>query len=97
MTRELIGILCWYPAVVNTTAFVLYGIDKRRAVKDKWRIPEATLLGIAAAGGGVGALLGMRLWHHKTRKTRFRILVPFFTLLWIAGICLFWWWSGFEI
>lgn len=71
---------------INLVALIFYGIDKRRAVRHQWRIPESTLLLLAAVGGGVGALLGMTLWHHKTRKWKFRILVPVFLILWIVGI-----------
>lgn len=69
----LIGI---YLAVVNLVAFVAYGIDKRRARRGDWRIPERTLLALGFVGGGLGAFLGMRVFHHKTRKLRFRLLVP---------------------
>lgn len=77
-----------YFLVINIIAFVLYGVDKRRAIKDKWRIPEATLIGLAALGGGIGAFLGMITWHHKTKKWKFRILVPAFIIVWIAIIAI---------
>ncbi len=75
-----------YFSIINIISFVLYGIDKHRAIKDKWRIPEATLVGVAALGGGPGALLGMLVWHHKTKKWKFRILVPAFIIIWAAII-----------
>ncbi len=75
-----------YFSIINIISFVLYGIDKHRAIKDKWRIPEATLVGVAALGGGPGALLGMLVWHHKTKKWKFRILVPAFIIIWTAII-----------
>ena len=65
-----------YLAFVNVAAFVMYGSDKRRAQRGLWRIAERTLLAIALLGGGLGALLGMLVFHHKTRKVRFRIVVP---------------------
>lgn len=71
---------------INVTAFVLYGADKRKAVRGKWRVPEATLIGVAAVGGALGALGGMLVWHHKTRKWKFRILVPLCLAVWIAAI-----------
>ena len=77
-----------YFLVINMIAFVLYGVDKRRAIKDKWRIPEATLIGLAALGGGIGAFLGMITWHHKTKKWKYRILVPAFIIVWIAIIAI---------
>ena len=55
-----------YLAVINVVTFFMYGIDKWKAKKSKWRIPEATLLGLAVLGGSIGAWLGMKVWHHKT-------------------------------
>ena len=68
-------------AAVNLAAFALYGIDKYKARRGLWRIPESVLLFAAAAGGSAGALLGMRVFHHKTRKPRFYIGVPVMLLL----------------
>lgn len=65
-----------YLAFVNVAAFILYGLDKRRAGRGQWRISERNLLAIALLGGGLGAFLGMLLFHHKTRKLRFRVIVP---------------------
>ena len=62
--------------IINLAVFILYGIDKYKAVHHRWRIPEKVLLGIAICGGSVGAFLGMYLFRHKTKKTRFQILVP---------------------
>ena len=76
----MIGIFV-YLAVINIAAFIMYGIDKKRAAAGRWRISEATLLGIALIGGSVGALVGMRCFRHKTRHWKFRILVPLFLLL----------------
>ena len=70
------GIVIAYLAAVNLLAFSLFGIDKRRARLGRWRVREATLLLAASVGGSVGALLGMRLFRHKTRKRRFTIGVP---------------------
>lgn len=79
-------IIAGYLILVNVIAFIMYGIDKYKAVKGKWRIPEATLICSAVLGGGAGALLGMLAWHHKTKKWKFRILVPLFLILWLVGI-----------
>lgn len=62
--------------LINLYSFGLYGVDKYRAKKDQWRIPEARLLWAAALGGSVGALMGMYLFHHKTRKRAFAWGVP---------------------
>ncbi|MBP3462205.1 MAG: DUF1294 domain-containing protein [Tyzzerella sp.] len=65
-----------YVVVVNATAFLMYGIDKWNAKRERRRIPEKTLLGIAAIGGSIGAYAGMQLFHHKTRKPKFYIGIP---------------------
>ena len=70
-----------YLAAVNLAAFLLYGVDKFRARRGLWRIPESVLRFMAAAGGSGGALLGMRFFHHKTKKPRFYIGVPVMLLL----------------
>ena len=66
-----IWIILIYLAIVNIVTFCLFGIDKRKAKRDKWRIQESTLLWWAAAGGSIGALLGMKAWHHKTLHRKF--------------------------
>ncbi len=65
-----------YLFVVNVIAFILYGIDKRKAMKNKWRIPEATLIGVAVIGGSIGAYIGMQVFRHKTKHKKFTIGVP---------------------
>jgi uncharacterized membrane protein YsdA (DUF1294 family) len=65
-----------YLILINIIAFIMYGADKRKAVKRQWRIPERTLIGVAVLGGGFGALLGMRVFHHKTKHPKFTIGVP---------------------
>ena len=62
--------------ILNLIAFVLMGIDKRRARLGRWRIPEAALMLSAVLGGGIGALAGMYLFRHKTRKTKFTVGIP---------------------
>ena len=62
--------------IVNVLTFLLYGIDKWKAKRSRWRIPESVLLGMAAVGGSVGAWLGMRVWRHKTQHKKFRYGVP---------------------
>ena len=78
--------LAIYYSAMNLIALLFYGVDKKRAIREEWRIPESTLLILAAMGGGLGAILGMRLFHHKTRKWKFRILVPLFFIAHIALI-----------
>ena len=70
------NILVVYLIIINIVAFGMYGIDKQKAIKKQWRIPEAQLLAVAAIGGSAGALLGMQFFHHKTRRLKFRLGVP---------------------
>lgn len=61
---------------VNIITFIVYGIDKYKARKGKWRISEATLILMAVIGGSIGAWIGMKAWHHKTLHKKFRFGVP---------------------
>jgi len=79
----LYGILI-YLAAINIVAFFLYGIDKWKAQRNKWRVTEARLLWIAVAGGSIGALLGMKVWHHKTQHAKFRFGLPAILFLHLA-------------
>ena len=74
----------YYLLVVNTLTFLLYGIDKYKATKARWRISEATLLMMAVIGGSIGAWAGMRLWHHKTMHKKFKYGIPLIILLQVA-------------
>lgn len=66
----------YYLLIVNLVTWILYGIDKRKAIKGAWRIPEKTLILSAVIGGSVGALAGMMMFRHKTRKAKFMVGVP---------------------
>lgn len=74
-----------YLLLINAVGYLIMLIDKRKAKKGAWRIPEATLIGVAAIGGSLGSLLGMYHFRHKTRHKKFTIGVP---LLLIAHIAL---------
>ena len=63
-------------AAWNLIVFCVYGLDKYKAKKDKWRIPEKTLLLLAFFFGGLGAFLGMRVFHHKTKHLSFTVGMP---------------------
>ena len=76
-------IIC-YLLAVNIVTFLLYGIDKYKAKKGKWRISETTLLLMAAIGGSIGAWVGMRLWHHKTMHKKFKYGIPVIIILQVA-------------
>ena len=78
--------MVWYLVGINVFAFFIYGIDKYLAVKNKYRISEYSLFILSIFGGSIGSLLGMRVFHHKTRKVFFWI-VNFLTLIiWILII-----------
>ena len=74
----------YYLFAINIVSFFLYGIDKYKAKKGQWRIPEATLLMIAVIGGSIGAWVGMRLWHHKTMHKKFKYGIPLIIIMQIA-------------
>ena len=65
-----------YLFIINALAFVLMLVDKFKAKRNLWRIPEATLLGVAALGGSIGALTGMYTVRHKTRHPKFTVGIP---------------------
>ena len=73
-----------YLLAVNIATFLLYGIDKYKAKKGRWRISEATLLLMAVIGGSIGAWAGMRLWHHKTMHKKFKYGIPLIIIMQIA-------------
>ena len=73
-------------AFMNLISFSFYVSDKNKAKKGKWRIPEATLVGLAWLFGSVGALIGMYVYRHKTKHIKFVLLVP---LAFIAHVAFF--------
>ena len=75
----------WYLIVINILAFILYGIDKKRARDHAWRISERMLIGIALIGGSVGAIAGMLLFRHKTRHWYFRYGLPLILIVQVAA------------
>ncbi len=76
--------LIYYLLAINAVAFIMYGIDKYKAKKAKWRISEATLLLLAVLGGSIGAWMGMKVWHHKTMHKKFKYGIPAILLIQIA-------------
>lgn len=72
-----------YLIFINIISFVLFGYDKKLAEKEKYRIPERTLMLFSAAGGAFGSFAGMHIFHHKTRKTKFYIGVPVLMIIWV--------------
>ena len=76
--------LVCYLLAINAVTFIVYGIDKYKAKKAKWRISEATLLLLAVLGGSIGAWMGMKVWHHKTMHKKFKYGIPAILLIQIA-------------
>ena len=70
------NILYSYLVIINALGFILMLADKRKAKKNRWRIPEATLLGIGLMGGSLGCTLSMRIFRHKTKHLRFSVGLP---------------------
>ena len=68
--------LFYYLLTINAIGFLLMMIDKQKARKRKWRIPEATLMGVAVLGGSLGAWFGMQVFRHKTRHKKFTVGIP---------------------
>lgn len=82
--RLLIG----YLVIINIIAFVTYGVDKSKAERGAWRIPEKTLILLAVIGGSIGAYLGMWFFHHKTMKPKFAVGIPIIISVQIAAVIL---------
>lgn len=91
---DTFNIILTYLEIVNLLAFAAMGIDKAKAKAGRWRIPEATLMGLAAVGGSIGAMAGMYLFRHKTRKPKFKYGLPailafqilfFLGLIWVTA------------
>ena len=78
-----------YLLIVNAAGFLLMLVDKYKARKKLWRIPEATLMGVAAIGGSIGSLAGMYTFRHKTKHPKFTIGIPVILVLQIAAAVLF--------
>ena len=68
--------------LMSLITFVTFGVDKKRAVRNQYRISEKALITISLIGGGIGGWLGMRVFHHKTRKLKF-LFVTFSAIFWI--------------
>ena len=79
-----------YLAGINVLTFFLYGIDKLKAKRARWRISEATLIWLAVFGGSIGALLGIKAWQHKTQHAKFKYGIPIILLMQIAMVGWIW-------
>ncbi len=83
MEKLIQYIITGFLIIISIIGFILMGIDKNRAVRRQWRIPERTLLMIALIGGGLGSFLGMYTFRHKTKHIRFLIIVPLSAILYL--------------
>ena len=86
---NLLHIVFIYLVSINVVTFFMYGIDKWKAKKSRWRIRETALLGLAVLGGSIGAWLGMKVWHHKTQHKKFKYGVPAIIIVQLALIVYF--------
>ena len=93
---NVVTLLITYVIIINLIGFFLMGIDKRKAIKHAFRIPEATLFLIAFIGGSIGSILGMYTFRHTTRHWYFVYGMPFILLLQIA-LLIFLYNAPFEI
>lgn len=75
-----------YLLVMNLFTFLIMGIDKKKAKKGSWRIPEKTLFTLVTLGGGIGGIAGMHIFKHKTKKTRFIIGFPLIIIMQIIVV-----------
>ena len=80
-----------YLLIINLITFFMFGIDKWKAKRNAWRIPEKTLLIGAVLGGTIGAFAGMEVFHHKTKHWKFMVGVPACMILHIVLGILYWW------
>ena len=87
---EVLIILTSYLAIINIAAFAAMGIDKLKAKKRAWRIPEATLFLLVIFGGSVGGILGMFLFRHKTRHWYFLYGFPLILIMQLLAVYLLW-------
>ena len=82
----MVTLILLYLLIVNAIAFLLMLVDKQKAKKKLWRIPESTLLLSAAMGGSIGSLAGMYTFRHKTKHLKFTLGVPAILILQIAAV-----------
>lgn len=85
-----VQLLLGYLAVINVIAFALMGIDKSKAKRRAWRIPEKTLFLSAILGGSIGAILGMQTFRHKTKHWYFQYGLPAILILQIILVLILW-------
>ena len=85
------NVITWYLVILNVVAILISGWDKVCAMRQWWRVPELTLLLFALAGGSIGAMIAIQVFHHKTLHWKFKYGVPLILILQVAGLMdLFW-------
>lgn len=82
--KTIIPVALAFVAVMNVISFALMGHDKRCARQGKWRVPEKRLFLVTACFGGLGGVLGMKVFHHKTQHWYFKVFYPVLLVLQIA-------------
>lgn len=82
----MLALIIYALLALNLLTFIIYGIDKFKAKKAKWRILESTLLLLALIGGSIGAWLGIKVWRHKTQHKKFYIGIPLIIITQVALI-----------
>ena len=90
LTVNWIHIALIYLAAINVVTFFMYGVDKWKAKRSKWRVSETALIWMAVLGGSIGAWLGMKVWHHKTQHAKFKYGLPLILLMQIAAAVGIW-------
>lgn len=82
--NDSVNVIFLYLLAINIITFLTYGVDKIRAKRGAWRIPEKTLLLLPILGGSVGAIAGMNVFHHKTKHWYFKYGLPLILLAQVA-------------
>ncbi len=87
----ILGLVFVYLIIINVVTFVTFGVDKRKAKKDKWRISEQALVTLMVIGGAFGGYFGMEKFRHKTQKLKFKVarVISFITLIAIVGLAVY--------
>lgn len=87
--NQLLRLLLLYLLFISILTFFLFGLDKSKARRSAWRISERTLLLLCTLGGCYGGLAGMYVFHHKTKKPKFFVLIPALCLVWTLFLWFF--------
>lgn len=82
----MVKLILPYLLIINAAGFLLMLVDKVKAKKNLWRIPEATLIGVAAIGGSIGTLIGMYTVRHKTKHPKFTLGIPLILAVQLVGL-----------